>query len=130
MVGIVLVSHNRKISEGVREVIEQMIGRTVKIACVGGEAGELGTNVSEIIRAVNEVLDEQGVIVFVDFGSTAIGAKAALNMLDQEVRLKVFIANAPIVEGAFVAAVEASLGKSIEEVLRAAEEARNMVKVQ
>lgn len=130
MVGIVLVSHNKKISEGVKEVIDQMIGGTVKVACVGGEKGELGTNVSEIIKAVNEVLDEQGVIIFVDFGSTVIGAKAALNMLNQEVKSKVFIANAPIVEGAFIAAVEASLGKSIEEVLKAAEEARNMVKVQ
>lgn len=130
MVGIVLVSHNKKISEGIKEVIDQMIRGAIKIACIGGEAGELGTNVSEIVRAINEVIDEQGVIIFVDFGSTAIGAKAALNMLDQGVRAKVFIANAPIVEGAFIAAVEASLGKSIEEVLKAAEEAKNMVKVQ
>lgn len=130
MVGIIIISHNKKISEGIKEVIEQMIGKNenVKISCVGGEAGSLGTNVSEIIKAIDEVYDKQGVLIFVDFGSTALGAKTALNLIDDERKSNIHIVNAPIVEGAFVAAVEASLGKSMEEILKSVEEAKNMNK--
>jgi len=128
MVGIVIVSHNKKVSEGIKEIIEQMVGKSIRVACVGGEKGRLGVSVEEIVKAVEEVFDEDGVIVFVDFGSTVIGAKTALSLLSEDQKSRVFIANAPILEGAFVAAVEASLGKRIEEVLKAAEEARNMEK--
>lgn len=129
MVGIVIVSHTKKISEGIKELIEQMVGNNVKVACVGGEQGKLGTNVSEIVEAINGVYDNQGVLIFVDFGSTAIGAKTALNLLDDEKKTKTIIVDAPIVEGAFIAAVEASLGKGLEEIIKAAEESRNMKKL-
>ncbi len=129
MVGIVIVSHSKKVSEGIKEIIEQMVGKKIKIACVGGEGGVLGVNVEEIVKAIEEVYDDDGVIIFVDFGSTVIGAKTALSLLSEDKRSKVFIANAPILEGAFVAAVEASLGKDIKSVLKAAEEARSIVKL-
>lgn len=128
MVSLVIVSHTKKISEGIKELVEQMVGRSVRIAAVGGEEGKLGTEVSAIIKAIEEVYDENGVIIFVDFGSTLIGAKAALNLLDSEKRSRVYIANAPIVEGAFVAAVEASMGKDVYEILKVAAEARYMKK--
>jgi len=129
MVGIVVVSHTKKISEGVKEIIEQMVGKNIKIACVGGEPGKLGTNVSDIVNAINEVYDDQGVLIFVDFGSTVLGAKTALNLLNEQKRSKIYIVDAPIVEGAFIAAVEASLGKSIDEILKALEDVKSMKKI-
>jgi len=129
MVGIVVVSHTKKISEGVKEIIEQMVGKNIKIASVGGEPGRLGTNVSDIVNAINEAYDDQGVLIFADFGSTVLGAKTALSFLDEQKRSKTYIVNAPIVEGAFIAAVEASLGKSINEILKVLEDAKNIKKI-
>jgi dihydroxyacetone kinase DhaKLM complex PTS-EIIA-like component DhaM len=53
----------------------------------------------------------------------------ALELLPAEVRERVVLADAPLVEGAVAAAVESSLGKSLVEVKAAAEAARNLSKV-
>jgi len=50
-------------------------------------------------------------------------------MLPPEETAKVVIVDAPILEGAMLAAVEASCGAPIEQVIEAAEEARNLRKV-
>lgn len=129
MVGIVIVSHSKKISEGVKEIIEGMVGAgKIKIACVGGET-TLGVSAQEVVNAIMDVYDEDGVVVFVDFGSSITGSKAALEILPEEVKSKVYITNAPLVEGAFIAAVEASLGKSIEEIIKSASEALSIKKI-
>ena len=106
-----------------------MVGKNIKIACVGGEAGKLGTNVSDIVNAINEVYDDQGVLIFVDFGSTILGTKTALNLLDEQKRSKIYLVDTPIVEGAFIAAVEASLGKSVDEILKALKDIKSMKKI-
>ncbi len=129
MVGILIVSHNKKVSEGIKEMIEQMVSKNVKVETVGGEGGQLGVSVEEIVKAVNAIFDEEGVIIFVDFGSSVIGARTALNFLDESKKAKIYIADAPILEGAFIAAVEISLGKKIEEVLKAVEETKHMKKI-
>lgn len=129
MVGIVIVSHSKKVSEGVKEIIENMIGPgRVKIACVGGETA-LGVSAQEVANAIMDVYDEDGVLVFVDFGSSVTGSKAAREILPDNIKQKVYITSAPLVEGAFVAAVEASLGKSIEEVIKSVAEALNIKKI-
>lgn len=129
MVGLVIVSHSRKICEGIDEMIKQMVSQNVRYKCVGGgEKGELGVNVSEIVKAITEVMDDEGVIAIADFGSTVIGVKAALRILSEEIKRKVFLSNAPIVEGSFTAAVEISIGKAVNEVLKSLEESKNMIK--
>ncbi len=129
MVGIVIVSHSRKVSEGVKEIIEGMVGAgKIKIACVGGET-TLGVSAQEVANAVLNVYDEDGVIVFMDFGSSVTGSKAALEILPENIRQKVYLSSAPLVEGAFIAAVEASLGKNMEEIIKSASEALNIKKL-
>ncbi|MGB9817262.1 MAG: dihydroxyacetone kinase phosphoryl donor subunit DhaM [Desulfurococcaceae archaeon] len=129
MVGIVVVSHSKKVSEGVRDIIEGMVGSgKVKIECVGGES-TLGVSAQEVAEAIMKVYDEEGVIVFVDFGSSITGSKAALEILPENMKQKVHITNAPLVEGAFVAAVEASLGKSLEEVIKSVKDALSIKRI-
>jgi phosphoenolpyruvate---glycerone phosphotransferase subunit DhaM len=50
--------------------------------------------------------------------------------LAEERRARILLSNAPLVEGAVVAAVEASIGKSLDEVNVAAEDASTMHKVE
>lgn len=129
MIGIVIVSHSQKLAEGIKEIIEQMVHGKIPVACAGGVAGVLGTDTSLIKKAIESVYSDDGVLILVDFGSAVISSKAAISLLEPEKRNKVVIADAPLVEGAFIAAVEASIGKNLEEVKKAAEAARNMKKI-
>ncbi len=68
-------------------------------------------------------------LILVDLGSAILSAETALELLPDEQRERCLISNAPLVEGAVVAALEASLGHSLEDVNRAAEAVRNLDKV-
>jgi PTS hybrid protein len=68
--------------------------------------------------------------VLVDLGSAVLSAQLAIDeLVDQETRGRVRIAEAPVVEGAVVAAVQASTGSALDEVDEAAKGAATMVKV-
>lgn len=129
MIGIVVVAHSQKLAEGTKELAEQMVRGKVPIACAGGVTDVIGTDASLIKKAINEVYSDDGVLILVDFGSAVISSKAAIALIEPEKRDKILIADAPIVEGTFVAAVEASVGKSLEEVKKTAEESKNLKKI-
>jgi len=129
-VGLVIVSHSQQLADGVREVAAQMAGNEVIIRAAGGAAdGSLGTNAEAIARAITEADRGDGVLVLMDLGSAVLSAETALEMLDQDVDRNVRLSNAPLVEGAVVAAVEASIGRTLDEVADAALDARDMTKV-
>ena len=129
-VGLVIVAHSAKLAEGVREVAGQMAGETVVIRAAGGAAnGALGTNAEAIAHAIAEAEQGEGVLVLMDLGSAVLSAETALELLGEEVARRVRLSNAPLVEGAVVAAVEASIGRTLDEVAEAALEARNLTKV-
>ena len=131
MIGIVLVSHSAGLAEGVKELADQMTGGTVKIAAAGGGPdGSLGTSAELIRTALDEVYDTDGVLVLMDLGSAVMSAEVAVESLDPERAQHVLLSDAPLVEGAVVASVEASIGKSLQEVEKAAVEAGHMRKVE
>ncbi|SDK02099.1 dihydroxyacetone kinase phosphoryl donor subunit DhaM [Sediminibacillus albus] len=114
-VGVVLISHSPKIVEGIKEIIRQ-VNKDVPIALAGGtDEGEIGTNIDKIITAIEEADSGKGVLLFFDIGSAKMNAEMAVEMSEHE---QVKIAEAPLVEGAYVAAVEAGIGKSMEEILQ------------
>jgi dihydroxyacetone kinase phosphotransfer subunit len=129
-VGIVVVSHSARLAEGVRELAGQMAGGAVEIAAAGGGPdGSLGTNAEAIEQAIRDVDSPDGVLVLVDLGSAVMSAQLAIESLDPVARAGVVVSNAPLVEGAVIAAVEASIGKSLAEVEAAAAHAATMTKV-
>jgi PTS hybrid protein len=129
MVGVLIVSHSAKVAAGALELAIQMAGSELPQAAVGGTAdGAIGTDPEAIIQALRRVLTPDGVVVLADLGSAVMSAEAAVEAC--EVRERVMIANAPLVEGAVLAALEASLGKTLPEVVAAAETAGRMVKVE
>jgi dihydroxyacetone kinase phosphotransfer subunit len=122
-VGIVIVSHSPKVAEGAADMVRQMVGSEVRLAWTGGNpAGGLGTSLPEILAAIERAWSPAGVAVLVDLGGAETNSEMAIEMLAEEKRDRVVICNAPIVEGAVIAATEASSGADLAAVKCAAEE--------
>ena len=123
IVGVVIVSHSPKVAEGAADMVRQMVGDEVPCAWTGGNpAGGLGTDAVKIRDAIDRVWSEAGVAVLIDLGGAEMNAEMAVEMLDGDRSARVRICNAPIVEGAVVAATEASGGAGLDAVCAAAEE--------
>jgi len=122
-VGIVIVSHSPLVAEGTADMVRQMVGHDVPLAWCGGDpAGGLGTSVEAIMSAIDRAWSEAGVAILVDLGGAETNSEMAIEMLPEERRGRVVLCNAPIVEGAIMAATEASGGASLAEVRATAEE--------
>lgn len=122
MIGIILVSHSEKITEGTKEMIEEMVGENpnVSIMSSGGTGdGRLGTNTLMILENIEKLKEASDILIFCDIGSAVLCSETALDLLDEEVlKQKTIIVDAPLVEGAFAAAVQASVNCTKEEILK------------
>jgi PTS hybrid protein len=122
-VGIVIVSHSPKVAEGAADMVRQMVGEEVPLAWTGGNsAGGLGTDFAAITNAIHRAWSEAGVAILVDLGGAETNSEMAIESLPESRRGRVVICNAPIVEGAVIAATEASGGAALSVVRRTAEE--------
>lgn len=122
-VGIVIVSHSPNVAKGTADMVREMVGDEVRVAYCGGNAdGGLGTDVASIHSAIDSVFGEKGVAVLVDLGGAETNSEMAIEMMDEERQKAIVICNAPIVEGAVMAATEAAGGGSLDEVRATAEE--------
>ena len=122
-VGIVIVSHSPDVAKGAADMVRQMVGDDVPLGfCGGNPDGGLGTNVQDIIDAINDAWSEDGVAILVDLGGAETNSEMAIEMLPDDWQDRIVICNAPVVEGAVMAATEASGGGSLMEVKRTAEE--------
>lgn len=129
VVGIVVVSHSSKIAEGLKELMEQVAQSRVPIAAAGGTTdGRLGTDAIAISQAIQSVFSPAGVLVLVDMGSAVLSAETAVSLLEPEMTERVILCQAPLVEGGLMAAVQASIGMSLDDVRQAAESAASMSK--
>jgi PTS hybrid protein len=130
LVSLVLVSHSRKLAEGLQEMVEQVAGPEVRVTVAGGtEDGRLGTSAPAITEAIRMVDDGHGVLVLIDLGSAALSAELAVEDLEPAQRERVRISPAPFVEGAILAAVEATLGSDLDAVVAAAARAFDLPKL-
>ncbi|RFA13394.1 hypothetical protein B7R21_08265 [Subtercola boreus] len=123
-VGLVFVSHSEKIASGLVELAAQMAPGTALVAAGGTDEGGIGTSFEKVTAAIAEADSGEGVVVLCDLGSAILTAETALDFLDDEVRERVRIVDAPLVEGAVAASVTAETGGSLAAVVAAAESAR------
>jgi len=122
-VGIVIVSHSPKVAEGTADMVRQMVGDEVKLAWCGGDpAGGLGTSVEAIIAAIDTAWTEKGVAILVDLGGAETNSEMAIEIIGEPRSERIRICNAPVVEGAVMAATEASGGAALGAVVATAEE--------
>lgn len=127
-VSLVIVSHSAHLAEGVAELAGQMAHGKVAIAAAGGAIdGSLGTSMEKVMAALEQVDGPDGILVLLDLGSAVMVTEMAIEAFVAQHR--VMISPAPLVEGAVIAAVEASIGNSLEEVAEAAEAAHTLPKL-
>jgi dihydroxyacetone kinase phosphotransfer subunit len=129
LVGIVLVSHSARLAEGVKELVDQLTQGSVTVVAAGGAAGALGTDAALVAAAIGLADSGDGVVVLMDLGSAVLSAETALELLADVERGRVALADAPFVEGAVAAALEASFGSALDAVKTAAEEAKSLAKL-
>ncbi|HTP06678.1 MAG TPA: phosphoenolpyruvate--protein phosphotransferase [Anaerolineae bacterium] len=120
MVNLVIVSHSPSLAAGVAELARAMTRQQPIVIATAAGTGDaqhpLGTNADEIRHAVETAYSGDGVVVLMDLGSAIMSAELALDLLSPDMRTHVRLIAAPVVEGAIAAAVQASLGGSLDEV--------------
>lgn len=117
---LVLVSHSRAVAEGTAEIARQM-APDVTILPAGGIDGDIGTSYELVLETIERATaDGGGLVVLTDLGSAVLTAESVLESLDDDVAARVRLADAPFVEGAVAAAVEAQTGAGPEAVEAAA----------
>jgi len=122
-VSIVIVSHSADVAKGTADMVRQMVGEEVRVAfCGGNPEGGLGTDVAAIMAAIESVYSPKGVAILVDLGGAETNSEVAIEMLSDGRGANVRICNAPVVEGAVMAATEAASGASLEAVVKTAED--------
>jgi PTS hybrid protein len=127
MVGIVVVSHSSELARGLADLAGQMASPDVRIEPAGGTAdGGLGTDEARVRDAMRRADRGAGVAVLADLGSAVLTIR---HILESEANGHVRLVDAPIVEGAVAAAVTASAGCPLDDVVHAAEEARDAHKL-
>jgi phosphocarrier protein FPr len=120
VIGLVLVSHSAALADGVLELAREMAGPDVRLAAAGGLAlpgRPLGTDPARVAEAIRQVDSPDGVVVLMDMGSAVLSAEMALDLLPGDLRSRVALCGAPLVEGAVAAAVQARLGADLARVL-------------
>jgi PTS hybrid protein len=127
VVGIVVVSHSSELAAGLADLAAQMAGPDVKIEHAGGTPdGTLGTDEGRVRDAIRRADGGDGVAVLGDLGSAILTIR---HVLESRANNHVTLIDAPIVEGTVAAAVMASAGSSLQDVVQAAEEARGAHKL-
>ncbi|WP_293067360.1 dihydroxyacetone kinase phosphoryl donor subunit DhaM [Moorena sp. SIO3F7] len=121
-----IISHSAKLAAGVKELAQQMVQTSVPIAIAAGiddPENPFGTDVLQVQAAIESVYSDAGVVVLMDLGSAVLSAEMALEFLDEEQKPKVRLCEAPLVEGAIAAVVQAAAGADIDQVIAEARSA-------
>lgn len=118
MIGLLLVSHSIKITDGIKDLVEEMTQNEVPlVSCGGTDDGRLGTSAEKIVSGMETLSECSHILIFTDIGSSIMSSEIALEMVPEEIREKCTLVDAPIVEGAFIAGVQAMISDDVEEVL-------------
>ncbi len=124
MVSLVIVSHSHQVAEGVAELAREMAGGALEVVAAGGvdapEGTIIGTDALKIARAIvqaHAAAPDRPILVVMDLGSAVLSAEMALELLEAPVRQHVTLCDAPLVEGAVVAAAQARAGAELPRIL-------------
>ncbi|ACR16944.1 dihydroxyacetone kinase [Corynebacterium kroppenstedtii DSM 44385] len=130
-VGVVVVSHSKRLADGLALLASQM-AKDVLIVPAGGldagpedkdnpDGGGIGTSYDAIEAAVNKVVDAGlACAIFTDLGSATMTVEMVVDMLDDE---PVRFIDAPLVEATVAGAVAAQQGQDLDGVEREARRA-------
>ncbi len=133
-VGIVVVSHSGELADATVRLVTRLANLASdgpRLVAAGGlEDGSIGTDAVRIADAVRRADAGSGVVILADLGSAVLSAGTAIDdLLEPELAARAAISNGPLVEGTFVAAVQASAGDGRDGVRDAADAAGSMDKL-
>ncbi|MDO4670989.1 MAG: dihydroxyacetone kinase phosphoryl donor subunit DhaM [Aerococcus sp.] len=125
---IILISHSKAITDGLKELIDTMVSfdpDTLAVFSAGGDdTGAIGTTPMTVLNAYQEATAADYIYVFTDMGSAVMSAETALSFLAENEQEKFeILSDAPLVEGAYVASVQCSIAATPEQVIAAVKEA-------
>ena len=118
MVGIVVVSHSRRLADAAVELALQMVrGTPPPIEVAAGLDGHvLGTDAARVKEAIDRVASPDGVLVIMDLGSAVLSAELALELRGDTGDCPIVLSDGPIVECLVAAVALAAAGASLAEV--------------
>ena len=79
-------------------------------------------------QGIEQANGGEGVVLLADLGSGILSSQMAIDLLEEDIPVQ--IADAPILEGAISAAVQAAIGGNLKEVIEAAELAKQVSKLE
>jgi dihydroxyacetone kinase DhaKLM complex PTS-EIIA-like component DhaM len=112
-------------ARGLVELIDQLAPDVTIVTAAGTEDGRIGTSPDAVAAALTAADSGDGVVVIPDLGSAVLAVRVALEDVDES---RFVLVDAPFVEGAVSAAVTAGTGATLDEVVAAAHEAREIPK--
>ena len=119
-VGILVVSHSAAVAQGTVDIARQMAGDVQLVAAGGTDEGGIGTSFEAITAGIEQLAAADGIVVLCDLGSAYLTTDTALDFLGDDLRARVHVSDAPVVEGTVAAAVAAQTGGDVDAVLAAA----------
>lgn len=124
----ILVSHSNKLANGLKDILEQINMNNSQIIAIGGIDDRLGTDPLRIKRTIEKYKDADNIFIIGDIGSSIMGTQMAIDMLEDDLRDKVIMLDAPIVEGAVSALVTSSVTNDINKIINSANESKSINK--
>lgn len=132
MIGIVIVSHNKKLGDEIINLCKEMQNKPFKILNGGGmDDGAFGSNPMVIKKSIEEAYEKDGVLIFCDLGSSILNSEMAIEFIEDGKFNKdiIKIADAPIVEGAILAVSMNDDDIKIDEIQEELEDLKSFKKV-
>ena len=115
-----LVSHSAPLLDALLQMIEDGIGHPPVVELAGGTDDErFGTSLKRVGAALDTAEGPDGTLVLYDSGSAWLTISFAIDALPPTTRQRVVVSDAPLVEGAMVAAARAGQGAPLAEVVDA-----------
>ena len=118
MISLIILSHSKKIVEGIKELAYQMV-KDVNIYAIGGTAdGGIGSDYNAMNDVVIDALSKGEALVLFDLGSTVMTMQMIIDELEESEKEKIRIVDAALVEGSIQATVDIEIGKDFNEIIK------------
>lgn len=116
-VAILIASQSDDVARGAASMVRELFDQQVPCSyCHYDERYGGSLNTRRMLGAIRRTVTDAGLVVCVDFGCVEALVEGAIETLPDALREQIRISDAPIVEGAIVAATIAVRGATLEEV--------------
>src|SRR5690348_5975576 len=118
-VGIVVVSHSAAVADATVDLVRQLANIDAdgpRLVAAGGMAdGAIGTDAARVADAIARADAGAGAVILAELGGAVLATQLALDeLVPPDAAARVRLSGGPLVEGTFIAAVQASAGDGVD----------------